>query len=128
MMNQSGELPAWIGAYRQTVSWRIMASLGKHFPPAFQFLTYGTLNVNTKERWDHAWDRHVEKGFRARGDLEEIRERLSAAIPRGTKVLDVGCGVGGMLILLRDRGACKCFGTDISESAIAAALAMGSEA
>jgi ubiquinone/menaquinone biosynthesis C-methylase UbiE len=39
--------------------------------------------------------------------------------------LDVGCGVGEIMTLLRDRNSCDCSGLDIAPSAVAAVLAKG---
>jgi methionine biosynthesis protein MetW len=39
-------------------------------------------------------------------------------IPRQATVLDVGCGVGELLVLLDEEKGCRCFGVDISDIAI----------
>lgn len=46
------------------------------------------------------------------GDLDEVLDL--AAIPRGARVLDVGCGKGALLRRLRDRGAASGIGVDLS--------------
>lgn len=53
------------------------------------------------------------------GDLDEVLDL--AAIPRGARVLDVGCGKGSLLLRLRDRGAGEGVGVDLSPDCAAEA-------
>jgi SAM-dependent methyltransferase len=46
-------------------------------------------------------------------------------VPRGTKVLDVGCNDGTMMKLLKEKRECDVYGVDISELAIEAATEKG---
>lgn len=108
--------------------WRVLAWLRKNSPQVFQFLCYGTRNVNDREHWDAAWERHGKDGFRATGEVRELRERvLQAVSPRAT-VLDVGCGAGETMALLRDNKGCVCSGLDIAPSAVAAVITKGMQA
>jgi 2-polyprenyl-3-methyl-5-hydroxy-6-metoxy-1,4-benzoquinol methylase len=47
-----------------------------------------------------------------------IRKDLLAIISADSRVLDVGCGSGQFLALLRDRTNCKAYGLDLSENAV----------
>jgi ubiquinone/menaquinone biosynthesis C-methylase UbiE len=113
---------SWIGNH---TPWRILGFLRKHFPSAYQRLRYGTPNLNTEEHWDDAWKRHGIQGFRATGEAQTLRERVVQTVPQGAAVLDVGCGVGETMILLRDQRDCQCSGLDIAPSAISGVLSKG---
>ena len=80
-----------------------------------------TLKGRIKEHYDgcsphyqELWGKHVHHGFWAPGkehiskeDAQEalVHELISAAkLPKGAKVLDVGCGVGGTSIMLAQAG------------------------
>lgn len=105
-----------------------MVWLLRHCPPAYQFLAFGTFNANKPDHWNAAWSRHGNQGFRATGDVPEIRAEVLRAVPRDTTILDVGCGVGEIMSLLRDANGCQCYGVDFAPSAIAAVLASGMQA
>ena len=47
-----------------------------------------------------------------------FREDILKVISADSKVLDVGCGNGEFLALLRDRTNCKAYGLDLSENAV----------
>ena len=91
-----------------------------------KFLQYGRLNINTKNYWDNRWasgtyqktedERHSER-----------RNKILEPIKPGSKVLDVGCGSGSLMHLLRDRLNCSCTGIDISEVSINLVKGMGFE-
>jgi homoserine O-acetyltransferase len=46
-------------------------------------------------------------------------------IPPGSSVLDLGCGTGGLLARLRDRGPCRVMGIELDEQAISACVRRG---
>src|ERR1044072_26072 len=110
------------------VPWFLMRWLSRNWSVAFQLLQYGTREINNEQHWDHAWKRHGKDGFRATSEVPELRRLVLDAVPRGTKVLDVGCGVGEMMTLLRDQNSCDCFGLDIAPTAVAAVVAKGMSA
>src|SRR5678815_2240006 len=39
------------------------------------------------------------------GEINELRREIAEAVPRNASVLDIGCGPGGLLRLLVNRGA-----------------------
>jgi SAM-dependent methyltransferase len=108
--------------------WRLMAWLRQNWPPAFHLLRYGTHNLNSREHWDAAWQRHGKDGFRATGEVPQMRSRVVEMVPRAATVLDVGCGVGETMLILRDTKDCICSGLDIAPSAVAAVIAKGMQA
>ena len=46
-------------------------------------------------------------------------------IPPGSSVLDLGCGTGGLLARLRERGPCRVMGIELDEQAIVACVRRG---
>lgn len=68
------------------------------------------------------WGQHLHHGYYETGreSKEEAAEQLikllvgRAAVPRGARVLDVGCGVGGSSIWLAKNLGCKVTGVSIS--------------
>jgi len=52
-------------------------------------------------------------------------DRILELIPAGASVLDLGCGTGGLLSRLRDRGHTRLVGVDLDEDALLACVAQG---
>ncbi len=48
----------------------------------------------------------------------DLHDLLGSLVPSGSKVLDVGCGSGKFMDLLREQKSCRCTGIDISEISI----------
>ena len=110
------------------VPWRLLSFVDERWPRLAHLLRFGTLNVNTSKHWDRAWSSHGVNGFRATEELASVRSRLLKDVPRGSKVLDVGCGAGELLSLLRSELQCSGWGTDISAVAVALTRAQHFEA
>jgi methionine biosynthesis protein MetW len=53
-----------------------------------------------------------------RADIEII----AGLVPEGSRVLDLGCGDGALLALLRDKRGCRGFGIEIDDAKIAACV------
>jgi SAM-dependent methyltransferase len=66
-------------------------------------------------------DRHW--WYRARWEL--VRELLADRVPPGATAVDVGCGTGEVLHLLREAGARRVVGSDLSTEALHHAAARG---
>jgi magnesium-protoporphyrin O-methyltransferase len=64
------------------------------------------------------WSRFYARRFHS-GGLEPVQKHLLAGIGQelvpGSKVLDIGCGVGSLHLTLLQRGASRAVGIDISE-------------
>jgi homoserine O-acetyltransferase len=52
-------------------------------------------------------------------------EQILDLIPRGAKVLDLGCGKGGLLARLRQRGGCRVQGIEIKEKYVLRCIGRG---
>ncbi len=50
---------------------------------------------------------------------------IGALVPRGSRVLDLGCGDGGMLAYLQDERACIGYGVELNDANVLACLARG---
>lgn len=98
--------------------WRLMLWLREHCLPMFHLLRFGKLNVNDASHWNSAWERHGRDGFRATGELTNVRQFVVEAVPERSSVLDVGCGVGETLDLLAKEKCAECHGVDVSDFAI----------
>ena len=60
------------------------------------------------------------EGFLSPGGAAEVYEILKRTVVRGKKVLDVGCGIGGIdRLLVTDYGAEKVIGIDVNDRLIA---------
>jgi 2-polyprenyl-3-methyl-5-hydroxy-6-metoxy-1,4-benzoquinol methylase len=104
--------------------WLIIEAARKASPFLAKFLQYGRLNINTQRFWDKIWD---SSGYQETEDEShrELRSKIIELITPETKVLDVGCGAGSLMQLLRDRINCDCTGIDISRVAINIVRNMG---
>jgi ubiquinone/menaquinone biosynthesis C-methylase UbiE len=78
-------------------------------------IMYGRININTRPYWEKKW---------STGGLGESENRMAlyrhvaSLIPQGSYVLDVGCGEGVFIELLRDEYSISGIGIDFSKYAI----------
>lgn len=110
------------------VPWFVLAFVDRRWPRLAHLLRFKTTNVNTSSHWDNAWTRHGRDGFRATEELVQVRRRVLAEVAHNSAVLDLGCGAGELLEVLRSERGCQCAGLDISAVAVAKVRDKGIEA
>jgi len=81
----------------------------------------GTAARRSEEQWEHAWPSPVSIFQKRRLDYD----RIIQLIPEGTSVLDLGCGRGGLLARLRERGYGRLVGVELDEAAILSCVRQG---
>lgn len=98
------------------IPWRVMNWLNWHMHPLFMILRHGRRNINTRKYWENRW----KTG--SYGLVEEARmalfKKVAEKIPPGAYLLDVGCGDGSFIELLKDLYGIKSAGIDFSSEAI----------
>jgi len=90
------------------IPWSVKKRLAKY--------RYLVRNANTQSHWDSTWDEEIKKGKRR--ELSNLYREIFQRVPRGSGLLDVGCGGGELLERARSEMECDVFGVDISFIAI----------
>ena len=72
-------------------------------------------NVNTDHYWSHIWGSEGHDTWR---QYPEMFSKVASLIPKGSNVVDVGCGVGILMDRLEKERDAKTYGYDISTKAI----------
>lgn len=86
--------------------------LRPNYTSIYKLLRFGKRNINTPEYWDKVWS-NDSVGQNYEGLFDFILEK----VPYGAKVLDVGCGIGRLAKLMRDKRDAKVTGLDFSVKA-----------
>ena len=55
----------------------------------------------------------------------QAMEIIAALVPEGSRVLDLGCGDGALLALLRDRRGCRGYGVELDDAKVLAGVQRG---
>ncbi|WP_310462538.1 methionine biosynthesis protein MetW [Sphaerotilus sp.] len=55
----------------------------------------------------------------------QAMEIIAALVPEGSRVLDLGCGDGALLALLRDRRSCRGYGVELDDTKVLAGVQRG---
>jgi methionine biosynthesis protein MetW len=55
----------------------------------------------------------------------QAMEIIAALVPEGSRVLDLGCGDGALLALLRDRRSCRGYGVELDDAKVLAGVQRG---
>lgn len=79
-------------------------------------------DTNSQAVWDAIWQAEGDDTWRT---YPRLYGRVAQLITDGSKVFDIGCGVGKLLDRLRDEKGCYGFGIDISPVAVEAARQKG---
>jgi len=70
---------------------------------------------NTPAYWDHVWKAEGHDTWRT---YPPLYDRIVELVPRHSKVVDVGCGIGVLLDRLAKQKQCDTYGYDIAPEAI----------
>lgn len=84
-------------------------SVRPEYPSVYKLLKFGRKNINTPGYWDKVWMTDTLPR-----DYEGLFNAIIAYIPYGASVLDVGCGVGRLARLMRDKCHARVTGLDFS--------------
>jgi len=66
--------------------------------------------------WDEMWFKNLDSGCER--DPRVLLKELTPRIPTGVSVIDLGCGDGQVLRVLKQLNSCDVYGMDFSETAI----------
>jgi 2-polyprenyl-3-methyl-5-hydroxy-6-metoxy-1,4-benzoquinol methylase/glycosyltransferase involved in cell wall biosynthesis len=86
-------------------------------PTLARFLKYGRYNPNTEKYWN----KRYEAGEYETSEAEryrDLRREVARLVPQSSRVLEIGCGTGTLMEILRDQLRCSCVGVDISAVAV----------
>ena len=109
------------------VPWRIIHRVKPISPKLARILTYGRINPNTQKYWNQIYlSGKYEQAEDSR--YNDLRKEILKRVPCRSKVLDVGCGTGKLMEILRTHNNCECIGVDISEVAVKIVQQKGFEA
>lgn len=90
------------------------------YPSIYKVLLFGRTNINTPQYWDETWRTDTENR-----EYTELFELILSKVPEGSNVLDVGCGIGKLAKLIRDRRSAKVTCLDFSPWACQQLAAQG---
>jgi len=80
----------------------------------YKLLKFGRRNLNTPKYWDDVWSTDtIDREY------TELFKLVLSRVDEGTKVLDVGCGIGKLSRRLRDQRKAQVTSLDFSEWACA---------
>lgn len=104
------------------IPWRLKHFISERFPLLYHFAANGGRSGNSAAHWDtqlrQSWDdpsRHWPTKF----------ELIASQVHPRERILDIGCGNGGMLRALQQRGFSDLHGLEISRYAIERLRAQG---
>jgi len=99
---------------QKCIPWRVSHWIAMHMPATYSVLTKG--NPNTRRYWDAKWTH--DGGSEQVAYLENVYKEIIDIAPERSRVLDIGCGIGELLMRLREAKQCDVHGLDISKKAI----------
>ena len=97
------------------IPWRVRNALSQHFPLLYHFAVNLGRTGNSPEHWDgrlaETWDAPVRQ-------WPTKNELIASITDPSERILDVGCGDGGILRSLKARGYRDLHGLEISDYAV----------
>lgn len=100
---------------QRCLPWRVSNWFNYHCHPLYMFFMYGRFNINTLKHWENRWSTN---NYSVLGGRLTLYRQVASKIPNGSFILDVGCGDGSFMNLLRDEFNVRSYGIDFSPAAI----------
>src|SRR5262249_49604657 len=86
--------------------------------------TSPAISANSQKEWDKLWLNEGRSSWRKEA-LASVYDRIAELVPRGSRIIDVGGGVGLLAEELEKKAQCRTLVLDHSEIAVAQAKAAG---
>lgn len=103
---------------QKCIPWFIWERWSKSYIRNFYYEVKARLfNLNSKDYWEKVWGKDIKNIPNWRHYPNKYNKIVSIVAP-GSRVLDVGCGMGILMARLKDEKGCDVFGIDLSSTAI----------
>lgn len=103
--------------FKQILPWRIYHPLAKWLendlreisPSIYKFVKFGRTNINTPDYWNQVWSKDkIQRNY------QNLFKLIIDRIPPNAKVIDIGCGVGRLSKLIKEKCSVEVVGLDFS--------------
>src|SRR5689334_10369806 len=103
------------GRFATMIPWRVKNFVSEHFPLVFHLLINAGARGNSIEHWNR---RLAETWDASSREWPVKHELIKSVTSRTDRIVDIGCGNGGILRHLKEQGYRNLHGLEISDYAI----------